>query len=94
MYTRAFLKLLVFASRTLAEVIQYSTQILNVLKRLLDQGKIGRLDQSFLYVQSFSEKIQRELFYRSSLSRAYARDPGLIPIGISPRLRAEAWHDV
>jgi hypothetical protein len=28
------------------------------------------------------------------LSRAYARDPILIPIGISPRLRTEVWQEV
>jgi len=28
------------------------------------------------------------------LSRAYARDPVLIPIGISPRLKTEAWQEV
>jgi hypothetical protein len=34
---------------------------------LLDQGKIEKLDQNFLYVQGLPEKIRRELFYRSSL---------------------------
>jgi hypothetical protein len=67
MYTRAFLESLVSASRTPAEVPQYSTQFLSVSKRLLDQGKIGKLDQSSLYVQGLPERVRRELFYRSNL---------------------------
>ena len=35
--------------------------------RLLDQGKIGKLDQSSLYVQGLPEEIRRELFYRNNL---------------------------
>jgi hypothetical protein len=57
----------VSASRTPAKIPQYSTQFLSVLKRLLDQGKIGKLDQSSLYMQDLPEKIRRELFYRSNL---------------------------
>jgi hypothetical protein len=68
MYTRAFLESLVSASRIPAKIFQYSTQFLNVSKRLLDQGKIGKLDQNSLYVQSLPEKIRRELFYRNNLN--------------------------
>jgi hypothetical protein len=34
---------------------------------LLDQGKIGKLNQNSLYVRGLPEKVRRELFYRSNL---------------------------
>jgi hypothetical protein len=42
-----------------------------------------------MYALAFPPALKGEI-----LSRAYARDPVLTPIEISPRLRAEIWHEV